>query len=73
MLIVAFGGSEGGNIFAKEETKDLRTKFLRLGFSFWLRVILTHIPNKLEELLSQQLGEICFLIYLFFIFKLANY
>jgi len=34
MLVVAFGGSEGGNIFASDQTKDLRTRFSQLGFSF---------------------------------------
>ena len=34
MLIVAFGGSEGGNIFANEDQKGLRNRFHRLGFSF---------------------------------------
>jgi uncharacterized protein len=34
VLIVAFGGSEGGNTFAGEQTKELRAKFLERGFSF---------------------------------------
>jgi uncharacterized protein len=34
MLAVAFGGSEGGNVFASDQTKDLRTRFNQLGFSF---------------------------------------
>ena len=34
MLAVAFGGSEGGNVFASNQTKDLRTRFNQLGFSF---------------------------------------
>jgi uncharacterized protein len=33
-LIVAFGGSEGGNTFGTPEAKDLRSKFLIRGFSF---------------------------------------
>lgn len=34
MLVVAFGGSEGGNVFATEETKSIRARFSQLGFSF---------------------------------------
>ena len=34
ILVVAFGGSEGGNTFASEQTKDLRGKFLDRGFAF---------------------------------------
>jgi hypothetical protein len=34
ILAVAFGGSEGGNTFATEQTKELRDKFLGLGFAF---------------------------------------
>ena len=34
ILIVAFGGSEGGNIFENDETRDVRAKFLERGFSF---------------------------------------
>ncbi len=34
MLVVAFGGSEGGQSFADEHTRDLRSKFAQLGFSF---------------------------------------
>jgi uncharacterized protein len=34
MLVVAFGGSEGGNIFASEQTKNVRNRFTQLGFSF---------------------------------------
>jgi len=33
-LMVAFGGSEGGNTFASEQSNDLRAKFLDRGFSF---------------------------------------
>jgi dipeptidyl aminopeptidase/acylaminoacyl peptidase len=32
-LVVAFGGSEGGNIYAQEETKELRKKILDNGFA----------------------------------------
>jgi esterase/lipase len=33
-LLVAFGGSEGGNTFASEQTKDIRNEFLNRGFHF---------------------------------------
>lgn len=33
-LVVAFGGSEGGNIYAHEDTKEVRELFLKNGFSF---------------------------------------
>ncbi len=33
-LIVAFGGSEGGNTFASEQTSDVREGFLKRGFHF---------------------------------------
>ena len=33
-LVVAFGGSEGGNSFASEKAKDVREDFLRRGFHF---------------------------------------
>ncbi len=33
-LVVGFGGSEGGNIYAKKETKELREKILENGFAF---------------------------------------
>lgn len=33
-LVVAFGGSEGGNTFADEPTKEVRKDFLRRGFHF---------------------------------------
>lgn len=33
-LVVAFGGSEGGNTFANEQTEDVRLEFLARGFSF---------------------------------------
>lgn len=33
-LIVAFGGSEGGNTFALEKTKEVRDNFLNRGFHF---------------------------------------
>ena len=38
-LVVAFGGSEGGNIFASEQTKTVRDGFLNRWISFpfyWL-------------------------------------
>lgn len=34
ILVVAFGGSEGGNTFASEQTKDVRDKLLGRGFAF---------------------------------------
>lgn len=34
MLIIAFGGSEGGSIFENDKTKNVRDKFLERGFSF---------------------------------------
>ena len=33
-LVVAFGGSEGGNIYAHDETKEVRELFLKNGFAF---------------------------------------
>lgn len=34
MLVVAFGGSEGGDTFSSEKTKDVRDRFSQLGFAF---------------------------------------
>ncbi len=33
-LVVGFGGSEGGNVYASEETKEVRELFLKNGFAF---------------------------------------
>lgn len=33
-MVVAFGGSEGGNTFANEQTKSVREDFLQRGFHF---------------------------------------
>ena len=33
-LVVAFGGSEGGNTFANEQNRDIRQDFLNRGFHF---------------------------------------
>jgi hypothetical protein len=33
-LIVAFGGSEGGNVFASDQLKQERDKFLERGYAF---------------------------------------
>ncbi len=33
-LVVAFGGSEGGNTFANDQTKDIRDDFLKRGFHY---------------------------------------
>ncbi|HYG37715.1 MAG TPA: acyl-CoA thioester hydrolase/BAAT C-terminal domain-containing protein [Cytophagales bacterium] len=33
-LVVAFGGSEGGNVYASEELKEIRNKFLQKGYGF---------------------------------------
>ncbi|MCF6361533.1 MAG: alpha/beta hydrolase [Cyclobacteriaceae bacterium] len=34
MLVVAFGGSEGGSVFGSDVTRDVRAKFLERGYSF---------------------------------------
>ncbi len=34
LMVVAFGGSEGGNMFAEEKTEDVRARFHQRGFHF---------------------------------------
>ncbi len=48
-LVVAFGGSEGGMVYAEKETQDLRDSILKLGYHF-LAVGYFGTPNTPKEL-----------------------
>ncbi len=48
-LVVAFGGSEGGMVYAGEETQDLRDSILTLGYHF-LAIGYFGTPNTPERL-----------------------
>lgn len=51
-LIVAFGGSEGGNTFAAAHTEDVRNNFLKRGFHFLSIAYFgkKRLPKKLDRI-----------------------
>jgi len=65
ILVVAFGGSEGGNIFGNDETRDVRAKFLERGFSFLSIAYFGDkgLPKKLDRIslnaVSDTIKSIC--------------